>query len=66
MTSLQFRRSLYVAKEMTAGEIFTRENLRAVRPGFGLAPKYYELLLGRKVTVDVTKGTPLSWDLVMK
>jgi sialic acid synthase SpsE len=61
--SLQFRRSLYVAKDMAAGETFTTENLRVVRPGFGLAPKYYQLLLGKKVAVDVRKGSPVSWDM---
>ncbi|GFO68502.1 pseudaminic acid synthase [Geomonas limicola] len=62
--SLQFRRSLYLARDMRAGESFTPENLRVVRPGFGLPPKYYELMLGRKITRDAPKGTPLSWDLV--
>jgi len=59
-----FRRSLYVAEDMTAGEIFTKENLKIVRPGMGLAPKYYEQFLGRKVGVDVKKGTAVSWDLI--
>jgi N-acetylneuraminate synthase len=62
--SLQFRRSLYVALDMKAGDVFTRENLRVVRPGNGLPPKYYELILGRRVNRDVKKGTPLSWDLI--
>ncbi len=63
-SSLQYRRSLYVAKDMKAGELFTKENLRAVRPGFGLPPKYFEVLLGKKVSRDVKKGTPVSWDLL--
>ena len=62
--SLKFRRSLYVAKDMFAGEIFTPENLRIVRPGFGLPPKYYELFLGRRLTRDAKKGTPVSWALI--
>lgn len=62
-SSLQFRRSLYVAQDMKAGDVFTKENLRAVRPGFGLPPKYYDILLGKKVSRDVKKGTPLSWEL---
>lgn len=62
--SLRYRRSLYVALDMKAGEVFTAENLRAVRPGFGLPPKHYELLLGKKVKRDVKKGTPVSWDLL--
>lgn len=63
-SSLMFRRSLYVAHDMRAGDEFTPENLRIVRPGFGLPPKYYELMLGRRITRDAQKGTALSWDLV--
>ncbi|MQL51450.1 pseudaminic acid synthase [Desulfofundulus thermobenzoicus] len=62
--SLQFRRSLYVVKDMQSGEVFTKKNLRAIRPGFGLPPKYYDILLGKKVKRDVPKGTPATWDLL--
>jgi N-acetylneuraminate synthase len=62
--SLVFRRSLYVAEDMKAGEVLTRKNLRAVRPGRGLPPKYLEQLLGRKVNRAVKKGTPMQWELV--
>jgi len=62
--SIQFRRSLYVAQDMKAGDAFTPENLRAVRPGLGLPPKYLERILGKRVVRDAEKGTPLSWDLV--
>jgi pseudaminic acid synthase len=62
--SLKFRRSLYIAKDMEAGEVLTPENLRIVRPGYGLEPKYYDVLLGKKVNRAVIKGTPLSWDLI--
>ena len=62
--SLKFRRSLYVAETMKKGELFTRQNLRAVRPGFGLPPKYYEMLLGKEVSKDVTRGTPVTWELL--
>lgn len=58
------RRSLYIAKDMKAGDMFTTENLRSVRPGLGLAPKYLPHFLGRKVKQDVTMGTPLSWELI--
>lgn len=61
--SLQFRRSLYVAADMKAGDIFTPGNLRVVRPGLGLAPKYYEEVLGQRLLRDAVKGTPVSWDL---
>jgi pseudaminic acid synthase len=63
--SLQYRRSLYVGQDMKAGEVFTAENLRRIRPGLGLAPKHYEMLLGRRVKNDVAKGTPVSWDLLL-
>jgi N-acetylneuraminate synthase len=62
--SLLFRRSLYVAEDMIEGEVFTEKNLRIIRPGFGLPPKYYDIIIGRKVNKDVNKGTPISWDLV--
>lgn len=62
--SLKYRRSLYVARDMKAGEAFTKENIRAVRPGFGLPPKYYDCLLGKKVREDVKMGTPVSWSLL--
>lgn len=62
--SLAFRRSLYVVKDMRAGDRFTSENLRAIRPGKGLPPKHYDELLGRDVRVDVKRGTPVSWDLI--
>lgn len=64
LASLQFRRSLYVAADMKAGDPFTGENLRAIRPGHGLPPKFYEFLMGRSVRRDVKKGTPVTWDLV--
>lgn len=61
--SMQFRRSVYVAKDMKEGDVFTKENLRVVRPGYGLHPRFFESMLGRKITCDVKRGTPLSWDL---
>ncbi len=62
--SLVFRRSIYVAQDVRAGEVLTRENLRCIRPGMGLAPKYFERLLGRRVNQDVKKGTPMGWELI--
>ncbi|MDJ0795541.1 MAG: pseudaminic acid synthase [Calothrix sp. MO_167.B12] len=64
--SLVFRRSLYVAQDMKAGDIFTPENLRAIRPGLGLPPKYYQGLLGKKVTKNLKKGTPVEWDILLE
>lgn len=57
-------RSLYVAIDMKAGEIITRENVRSVRPGYGLPPKYLPLLLGKKVNRDLEMGTPMSFDYI--
>ena len=62
--SLQFRRSLYIAEDMKAGDILTEKNLRRIRPGHGLSPKHYDALLGQKVRCDVKRGTPMSWALV--
>ena len=58
------RRSIYVAEDLKAGEILTRDNLRCIRPGHGLAPRHYESLLGRSVKCNVKKGTPMRWDLL--
>lgn len=62
--SLQFRRSLYIAQDIAVGDVLTAKNVRAVRPGRGLPPKYIDVLLGKKVNRAVKKGTPLSWDLI--
>lgn len=62
--SLRYRRSLYVTQDMRAGDTFTRESLRAIRPGLGLAPKFYDLILGEKIVRDAAKGTAVSWDLL--
>ena len=62
--SVKFRRSLYIAEDMKAGDVLTPKNLRSVRPGMGLQPKYYEQLLGRRVHSDLKKGTPTSWGLI--
>jgi N-acetylneuraminate synthase len=61
--SRTFRRSLYIASDMRAGDILTPENLRAIRPGYGLPPKYLTQLLGQRVARDVARGTAASWDL---
>lgn len=64
--SLVFRRSLYITEDMKAGEILTAGNLRAIRPGLGLSPKYLEILIGKRVICDVSRGTPMSWHLVSR
>lgn len=58
--SKKYRRSIYVAQDIKAGQKFTKENIRVIRPGLGLAPKYYEQLIGSRVISDIDKGTPLS------
>jgi N-acetylneuraminate synthase len=62
--SLVFRRSIYIAKDMKVGDVFTRENIRVVRPGKGLNPAFFESILGKRIQKDVAKGTPLHWDLI--
>lgn len=62
--SRAFRRSLYIAADMKAGEPLTVQNLRIVRPGFGLAPKYFDTMLGKRINRDAPAGTPLTWDLL--
>ncbi|WP_051822390.1 pseudaminic acid synthase [Desulfonatronum thiodismutans] len=62
--SMVFRRSLYITRELKAGDVLTRENVRSIRPGHGLPPKYLDVVLGKFMTRDVKMGTPLSWDLL--
>jgi len=61
-----FRRSLFVVKNMKAGEVFTKENVRSIRPGYGLPPKYLKNVLGKKAAKNLEKGTPLSWELIIE
>ncbi|OEH86755.1 pseudaminic acid synthase [Desulfuribacillus stibiiarsenatis] len=63
-TSLTHRRSLYISKDMKAGDTLTKENLRSIRPGLGLPVKYLDVFLGKSIKVDAKKGTPMSWDLL--
>jgi sialic acid synthase SpsE len=62
--SLVFRRSLYVVQDMQAGDEFTADNVRAIRPGLGLPTKYISAFLGKVANRPVKKGTPLGWDLI--
>jgi len=62
--SLQFRRSLYIVQDLEAGDVLTRDNVRAIRPGLGLPTKYLEQLLGKSIKHDVKKGTALGWELI--
>ena len=62
--SLVFRRSLYISSDVKKGTVLSPENVRCVRPGLGLPPKYLDLFLGKKLMKDVKRGTPLNWDLI--
>jgi pseudaminic acid synthase len=62
--SLVFRRSLYVCADLRVGDVLDRENLRAIRPGLGLPPKFLESLLGKRVTKAVRRGTPADWSII--
>ena len=61
---MAFRRSIFVVKDIKAGEKLTPENIRVIRPSNGLKPKYYEEVLGRTAKCDIAFGTPLSWDII--
>jgi len=62
--SLRFKRSLYVVKDIAQGETFTKDNLRVIRPGDGLQPKYYETILGKTASKDIKAGTALTWEIL--
>lgn len=62
--SLRFRRSIYIVKDIKAGEIFTPENVRIIRPGNGMQPKYFDKIIGRKSRLDLSRGTPLTWEVL--
>ncbi|MEG6616507.1 pseudaminic acid synthase [Peptococcaceae bacterium 1198_IL3148] len=63
--SLKFRRSIYISRDIKAGDTLTKENVRVVRPGYGLPPKYYDLILGKKIKKDAKKGAALEWDMII-
>jgi N-acetylneuraminate synthase len=65
-SSKTFRRSLFVVRDIKAGEVFTSDNVRSIRPGHGLAPKFLPEILGCTATQDLSKGTPLAWDQVRR
>lgn len=62
--SIRFRRSIYVIEDINAGEKFTTKNLRIIRPGEGLPPKYYDILLGKNSSRNIKRGKPMSWEYV--
>lgn len=62
--SREHSRSLFVVKDVKQGEVFTSENVKSIRPGFGLATKYIGEIVGKRARCDIKKGTPMRWDLV--
>ena len=63
-SSITFRRSLYIVKDLKAGDVLTKENVRAIRPGLGLPPKHFNQVLGKKIKSSVKMGTALAWSLL--
>lgn len=61
--SMKFRRSIYISQDIKQGEVISEKNIRVIRPGYGLKPKHFDALLGKRVKQDVKMGTPVSWDL---
>lgn len=64
MNSLVFRRSIYIVEDVTKGEEISEKNIRRIRPGLGLPPKHFNEVLGHRFSKDLTRGTPLAWDLI--
>ena len=62
--SRAFRRTIYISRDVQAGELLSTDNLRIVRPGFGLAPKFFDMVVGKRVSRDLPAGTPMQWDLI--
>lgn len=62
--SLVFRRSLYVVEDMKVGDMITEKNVRRIRPGYGLPPKFFDVVMGKRVNQDVKRGTGLSWEML--
>jgi len=62
--SIQFRRSLYIVKDLEVGDLLTKENVRAIRPGLGLSTKYLDQVLGKSLKQNVARGTALSWRMI--
>ena len=62
--SVTFRKSLYIVRDLKTGDILTKENVRAIRPGLGLPPKHLDQILGKKIKSSVKMGTALAWSLL--
>ena len=64
--SLRFRRSLFVVEDVKQGDVFTKQNVRSIRPADGLHPRHLDEILGQRAASDIERGTPLSWNLVAR
>lgn len=64
LKSRQLSRSLFVVEDVKKNEVFTNNNVRSIRPGYGIKPKYLNEIIGKKAFTNIDKGTPLSWDLI--
>ena len=62
--NIKYRRSIYVVEDMDPGDIINKENIRRIRPGFGIAPKYFDRVIGRSINRKIIKGQPLKWDFI--
>ena len=62
--SIKFRRSIYFVKDLNLGDEITPESIRRIRPGYGLAPKYFDQLIGKKVNKPIKRGTPVTWQAI--
>lgn len=62
--SVKFKRSLFVVKDVCKGEKFTKDNIRVIRPGSGIQPKFYEIVLGKTSNSNIKAGTPLTWEII--
>lgn len=62
--SLFFKRSIYISDDIKKGDVFSENNIKVIRPGIGLEPKYYDQILGKKAETDIKKGTPMDWNMV--
>ncbi len=63
--NIKYRRSIYVVKDMSPGDVITRENIRRVRPGYGIMPKHFDSVIGKSVNRKIQKGQPLKWDFIV-
>lgn len=64
LKSREFSRSLFITQNINKGEIITKDNVRSVRPGYGMHPRYLKEVIGQKATADFKMGTPLTWDMI--